>query len=163
MKKKLYLFIYIILILIDLTLSSLRYTYTISYNFFSPANYILHGTIILYTIFLIILFLSKKLAKYMCIVLVLFLIILRFSIIYDLAKKNCEGYFTIEKKEAIDKNFYFYVMNSKMKKIECSKELYNKLEVDELLLYQMKFEYNSYFPDKAFLLNINLESTIDNR
>ncbi|MBK5261532.1 MAG: hypothetical protein JJE17_03025 [Peptostreptococcaceae bacterium] len=70
-------------------------------------------------------------------------------------------------KSHIENNYYIYVANELVDngsiKLECTKQQYDQVVIDELLQYHIAYEYNSHSPDEGNLSLFNPNETIDNR
>ena len=98
-------------------------------------------------------------------IIVLFAVILFFSgfYIYSTIYKTI-GFGTITHKNTDNSKYFIYVNkgNSDIK-LECTKDIYEKIIVDKDLAYGISYKWSTLSPEKGKLLYINFNDTIDNR
>lgn len=74
------------------------------------------------------------------------------------------GLFWINDKQTINNEYFIYVGYSKpWIKLQCTKQEYIKIIVDEKVGYSMEFERKVHYPSKGKLISIDLVNIIDNR
>ena len=91
-------------------------------------------------------------------------IIMCFSF-YDKMGSHTSGSFTIANKQEMGNSYYLYVnRNNHLVEIECTKDIYNNLIVDEKVQYVFSYNILIYNDDKGVLEgSIDTKDYIDNR
>lgn len=119
--------------------------------------------------FVIILFKHSENVKFLPVLIFIIFLLIHLGMFYNFREmgNTTGGIFNIVDKEEIDGEYFFYVTqsdNTGVVKIECDKDIFEELIINEKVLYSFTYRWLSYQEDVGVLeTNIDLENIIDNR
>ena len=109
----------------------------------------------------------KRNKKMFLLVLAVFIILFGYFLVYIKPDHYVDVFTYIVNKSSVENNYFIYVDNEfenhSKTKLECTKQQYDNLIIDEKLQYHIAYEYNSHSPQKGKLIILDLNNTIDNR